>query len=153
MAFWLHLTEQMRWFFNSISHTCNCLKVSVSSTWPRTCFTSACKMSKQWILLPDDIAKLNETSATVFGLGIPNGGSSDARKSDTCEKCINWVAWGSYLRMDFVLDAIMPMQNGNGLIVTWTNEYKTFLNHLQQYQFPPLDAPDWNSLIWLQCTC
>lgn len=54
-------------------------------------------MSKQWILLPDDIAKLNETSATVFGFGIPNGGSSEAKKSDTWEKCMNWVACGSYL--------------------------------------------------------
>lgn len=54
-------------------------------------------MSRQWILLPDEIAKLNETSATVFGFGMPNGGSSDAKKSDTCEKCMNCVACGSYL--------------------------------------------------------
>lgn len=60
-------------------------------------------MSKQWILLPDDIAKLNETSATVLGFGIPSGGSNEAKKSDTCEKCINWVACGSYLQMNLLL--------------------------------------------------
>lgn len=29
---------------------------------------------------------------------MPNGGSREAIKSDSCEKCINWVACGSYLK-------------------------------------------------------
>lgn len=49
-------------------------------------------MSKQCILLPDEIGKLNETSATVFGFGMPKGGSNEAKKSDTCVKRINCVA-------------------------------------------------------------
>lgn len=55
-------------------------------------------MSRQWILLPFDMGKLNETSATVFGFEIPRGGSRDAIKSDNCENGMNCVACGSYLK-------------------------------------------------------
>lgn len=71
-------------FLNLISIcSCNCLNVSVSSTWPSTCLTSACKMSRQWILLPLAIGKLKLTRATVFGLDMPKGGSNEAMKSDS----------------------------------------------------------------------
>lgn len=40
-------------------------------------------MSKQWILLPFEMGKLNDTSATVFGLEIPRGGSNEAIKSES----------------------------------------------------------------------
>lgn len=82
--FVVHLNIQHRELVDTL--TCNCLKLSVSSTCPNTCLTKACKISRQWILLPDDIGKLNDTKATVFGFGMPNGGSNDAKKSDTCEK-------------------------------------------------------------------
>lgn len=63
--------------------SCSCLKLSVSSTWPSTCFTRACNMSRQWILFPFEMGKLNDTSATVFGLEIPSGGSNEAIKSES----------------------------------------------------------------------
>lgn len=96
--------------FTSIC-SCSSLKLSVSSTCPSTCLTRACKMSRQWILLPDEIAKLKETNATVLGFGIPSGGSREARKSETCVKWMNCVACGSYLiwltkvRVEFVIDS------------------------------------------------
>lgn len=73
------------------------LKSSVSSTCPSTYLTSECKMSRQWILLPRAMGKLKLTRATMFGLGIPRGGSKLAIKSDSCVKRMNCVAWGSYL--------------------------------------------------------
>lgn len=86
-------------FLNLISIcSWSCLNVSVSSTWPSTCLTSACKISKQWILLPLAIGKLKLTSATVFGFDMPKGGSKEAMKSDSWAKLMNWVAWGSYLK-------------------------------------------------------
>jgi hypothetical protein len=59
------------------------LKSSVSSTCPSTYFTSECKMSRQWILFPRAMGKLKLTRATIFGLGIPRGGSRLAMKSDS----------------------------------------------------------------------
>lgn len=73
------------------------LKSSVSSTCPSTYFTSECKMSRQWILLPRAMGRLKLTRATMLGLGIPRGGSKLAIKSDSCVKRMNCVAWGSYL--------------------------------------------------------
>ena len=43
------------------------------------------------------MGRSKDTRATVFGLGIPNGESKLAIKSDNWLKLINWVAWGSYL--------------------------------------------------------
>ena len=61
--------------------SCNCLNVSLSSTWPRTYFTSACKMSKQWILFPFDIGRLKETSAKVLGFGTEIRGTKINKNS------------------------------------------------------------------------
>lgn len=74
------------------------LKSSDSSTWPRTCFTRAWRISRQWILFPLAMGRLKLTRATVFGFGIPRGGSRLAIKSDSCWKRMNCVAWGSYLK-------------------------------------------------------
>lgn len=82
--------------FTSIC-SCSFLKSSDSSTCPRTCLTSACRMSRQWILLPFAMGRLKLTNATTLGFDIPNGGSRLAIKSLSCEKLINWVACGSYL--------------------------------------------------------
>lgn len=89
--------------FLNLTSICSCssLKLSVSSTWPKTCFTNACRISKQWILLPLEMGKLKDTKATVFGFEMPSGGSKDAMKSDSCEKWINCAAWGSYLKLKF----------------------------------------------------
>lgn len=46
------------------------------------------------------MGRLNDTKATLLGFEMPNGGSSEAIKSDSCEKCINWVACGSYLKLN-----------------------------------------------------
>lgn len=63
--------------------------------------TNACRISKQWILLPLAIGKLKLTKATVLGLGMPRGGSKDAMKSESCEKAMNWPACGSYLGSEY----------------------------------------------------
>lgn len=55
-------------------------------------------MSRQCIRLPFAIGKLKLTNATVLGFEMPNGGSNDAIKSDNCEKRMNCVACGSYLK-------------------------------------------------------
>lgn len=86
--------------FTSICSS-NCLKLSVSSTWPRTFLTSECRMSRQWILCPLLMGRLKATNATVLGFGIPKGGSKEAIKSDNWAKWINCVAWGSYLGKQF----------------------------------------------------
>lgn len=49
------------------------------------------------------MGKLKETSATVLGFDIPNGGSKEAIKSESCAKWINCVAWGSYLKNVYVV--------------------------------------------------
>jgi hypothetical protein len=43
------------------------------------------------------MGKLKLTRATIFGLGIPRGGSRLAMKSDSWVKRMNCVACGSYL--------------------------------------------------------
>lgn len=85
--------------FLNLMSICSCsfLKSSDSSTCPRTCLTSACRMSRQWILLPFAMGRLKLTNATTLGFDIPSGGSRLAIKSLNCEKLINCVACGSYL--------------------------------------------------------
>lgn len=116
-VFWINLAALSSLFHNLVDETisnsflvgncflnltsiwsCNCLKSSVSSTWPSTCLTKACRISKQWILSPFAMGRLKLTKATVLGLLIPKGGSRDAIKSDNWLKPINCVAWGSYLK-------------------------------------------------------
>lgn len=86
--------------FLNLMSICSCSfrKSSDSSTCPRTCLTSECRMSRQWILLPFAIGRLKLTNATMLGFDIPRGGSRLAMKSLNCEKFINCVACGSYLR-------------------------------------------------------
>lgn len=86
--------------FLNLTSICSCsfLKSSDSSTCPRTCLTSACRMSRQWILLPFAMGRLKLTNATTLGFDIPSGGSRLAIKSLNCEKLINCVACGSYLK-------------------------------------------------------
>lgn len=86
--------------FLNLMSICSCsfLKSSDSSTCPRTCLTSACRMSRQWILLPFAMGRLKLTNATTLGFDIPSGGSRLAMKSLNCEKLINCVACGSYLK-------------------------------------------------------
>lgn len=82
--------------FTSIC-SCNFLKSSDSSTCPSTCLTRACRMSRQWILLPFAMGRLKLTNATTLGFDIPRGGSRLAMKSLSCENRMNCVACGSYL--------------------------------------------------------
>lgn len=107
-------------------------------------------MSRQWILLPDEIAKLKETRATVFGFGIPKGGSREARKSDTCVKWMNCVACGSYLnnRLNKTINFNQSSDNifNNiliiGLVLTLTIEYRTSQDRPRQFRSPLPGAPD-----------
>ena len=94
--------------FLNLMSICSCSfrKSSDSSTCPRTCLTSACRMSRQWILLPFAIGRLKLTNATILGLEIPNGGSRLAMKSLNCEKFMNCVACGSYLRINHRLPRV-----------------------------------------------
>ena len=87
--------------FLNLMSICSCsfLKSSDSSTCPRTCFTSACKISRQWILLPFAIGRLKLTNATTLGFDIPRGGSRLAMKSLSWENLMNCVACGSYLNV------------------------------------------------------
>lgn len=139
--------------FLNLMSICSCSfrKSSDSSTCPRTCLTSACRMSRQWILLPFAIGRLKLTNATILGLEIPNGGSRLAMKSLNCEKFMNCVACGSYLRINHSYHACnedlwFRVSNrdrwGPAWFLTWTIVCKTSLNHPRQYRSPLPDVPD-----------